>query len=406
MSPLGPLSVFPLPRLSIVEPNHYSSSVLTNNEVHPQEQLFRLMSLGLLKDSTLTHGPTDLNHLHQNLGWTLGKSRTSMTLKMDRRTGGGNSNIMLHNGTHLRHGIRNFINSDPEGEDDEVLSIGRDTDPAHAPTSDRLKRRPQGDETDGEIDVDDSMSTVTTRTTTSHSPSPSSSHSVRSPTPETSVDHFRLRNYSSEDSLSMKSHYNPLSSLSEAFITNSFHQEQQRQHQASLFFSIANILRPDFGLGRLSLPNSVPPPPPPIGFMHHFNKHHRPLTKRGKSDFRSDQPPKKKSKVNKPESVTPIDLSRPSATPDSSPTKSTPRTSGHKSNHRHQMNGGGNKSPWLGPLNTEKKPESTGKVDELASPLDRVNPTESKSQKEEWPAWVYCTRYSDRPSSGKLSKGL
>lgn len=46
----------------------------------------------------------------------------------------------------------------------------------------------------------------------------------------------------------------------------------------------------------------------------------------------------------------------------------------------------------------------------LTSPVDGTSPDKPEEEKGEdskvptlWPAWVYCTRYSDRPSSGKKS---
>lgn len=40
-----------------------------------------------------------------------------------------------------------------------------------------------------------------------------------------------------------------------------------------------------------------------------------------------------------------------------------------------------------------------------ASPVSLNSPGETSSRSKDtlWPAWVYCTRYSDRPSSGKAS---
>lgn len=64
------------------------------------------------------------------------------------------------------------------------------------------------------------------------------------------------------------------------------------------------------------------------------------------------------------------------------------------------------------PLNIRKSkpkkiiPEMREDSSKIAGPVD-LSKTEEKEKKEEkqpilWPAWVYCTRYSDRPSSGMV----
>ena len=124
------------------------------------------------------------------------------------------------------------------------------------------------------------------------------------------------------------------------------HQQQINLQRAKLAFSIENILKPSFGsapsLVLPESPKSPPAPPPP-----------------------ATTPMKKRENNNHP-----VDLTAKPSVEASSPK-----------------------------VSSEKKPAGAGnegKKDDDVPPGMVRGPNGQL-----WPAWVFCTRYSDRPSSGK-----
>lgn len=149
--------------------------------------------------------------------------------------------------------------------------------------------------------------------------------------------------------------------------------------QTSLSFSIENILRPDFGTN----PKSLTPNP-------QYSPHSTPDALRT---------PPKTPELNRSDD-SPVDLSH---------KKSPPITGGAftpvSSNQNKQIPSNistPTKSPT--PSNTSSdtstsSPNSNGRTRYPENPEELANPKVPQDEMI-WPAWVYCTRYSDRPSSG------
>ncbi|XP_018552084.1 homeobox protein engrailed-1-B-like [Lates calcarifer] len=150
-------------------------------------------------------------------------------------------------------------------------------------------------------------------------------------------------------------------------------QVAQQAHRTTNFF-IDNILRPDFGCKK---------------------EHGLASRERAQTSGRE----RVHSVVNRPSLPgTPCQDSNCSSDSTTSSTSSTSLASPRKSN------GSGGESRNRRRLHREQRRESRG-----ASSLVVLNGTGAPTPETQpllWPAWVYCTRYSDRPSSGPRTRKL
>ncbi|XP_026816154.1 segmentation polarity homeobox protein engrailed-like [Rhopalosiphum maidis] len=197
-----------------------------------------------------------------------------------------------------------------------------------------------------------------------------------------------------------------------------------------LAFSVDNILRPEFGSKlhhhlqqqhhhlqplpqqhhyRNGRPSSAsPPPPPPSVAKMHFNtllqnkphsqqsipSLHRPAPTRPKAVAVGPKRPVSAVAAEKANKRKPAQQPLPVCSPviinnnnnnyDSDNSKSA---NGGRSDHHHKPDDSGNEQESAGS-------DATGSGDQQSN------------DKEMWPAWVYCTRYSDRPSSGPRSRRM
>ncbi|RVE57766.1 hypothetical protein OJAV_G00202520 [Oryzias javanicus] len=154
--------------------------------------------------------------------------------------------------------------------------------------------------------------------------------------------------------------------------------QAQQAHRTTNFF-IDNILRPDFGCKK----------DPGLGARDRAHTSGRPRAH-------------------------PL-LTRPSlpGTPNQDSNCSSDSTSSSSSSsssvHSPKKSDGGAAGPEGG---GGVKPEEGGRegaADGTASPLAALKGTAAQTQESQpllWPAWVYCTRYSDRPSSGPRTRKL
>lgn len=119
-------------------------------------------------------------------------------------------------------------------------------------------------------------------------------------------------------------------------------------------------------------------PPLPPASIRNLNKHHRASSDRDSQDsIPSSTTNNRKSPKKEPEST--------SSTP--SPKSST--TSSEYNNNNNNLTATSRESHKLLPDTKGKDPNL------LCNPLSSLDGKDVV-----WPAWVYCTRYSDRPSSG------
>lgn len=147
-------------------------------------------------------------------------------------------------------------------------------------------------------------------------------------------------------------------------------QQQQQQHlpavsdnsSSALRFSVVNILRPDFG---------------------------RDAILSGKTTNTTTQPIKVPA-------LQPRDLSvsspRSSHSPLGGPVSNLSRSASLESL-------ASSRSSVAGSSVNGGAPSTTSSTSSVAS-NDSTTTNDSTSQQSLWPAWIYCTRYSDRPSSG------
>lgn len=146
----------------------------------------------------------------------------------------------------------------------------------------------------------------------------------------------------------------------------------------SLPFSIDNILRPDFG-------NNTPS----TQVIHRVIEHHHPVISVRQPELLLRTPPKS------PEgrSDAPVDLSQ-------KPTASAPLLHSAKPTQSilHQ--------PHLMTPRPIPAPTSENQSKNPENPEALANPPIPEEKEMNWPAWVYCTRYSDRPSSGPRSRRM
>lgn len=180
-------------------------------------------------------------------------------------------------------------------------------------------------------------------------------------------------------------------------VSRQVHREEQQESDAPLRFSVVNILRPDFG--REAIQNT-----------------------------RSST----KSKVVKPVAQSPISLPRDLSLSASRLSSHSPPTSYSQREREFSSHCG-----LTSPLQRHSGLSRSGSLESLASSRSSVTSssvtgasslcstsstiggesvsgesntgstssgTDSKNGTNQslWPAWIYCTRYSDRPSSGKL----
>lgn len=134
-------------------------------------------------------------------------------------------------------------------------------------------------------------------------------------------------------------------------------------NDSNLKFSIDNILKPGFGVGRRITD---------------------PLLKRNKSGRKNAQ---RASAITRDKHVTPMDLTAapPSTTPLSvSTAPASPASSTTEQDKATATNNSGSNNT------SSSNPSGTG------------SSSSSSGGPMVWPAWVYCTRYSDRPSSGTI----
>lgn len=337
--------------------------------------------------------------------------------------------------------IISCITTTTTNDDDEVLSIGRDDDHQQllqdcdnssvisdedmksTTTAKDFNNLSQGDDNNSQgsmeyDDLHDDRSSQNSSESHSHNPN------LR-----------RNRQYSSEDSFTIKSlcsptpnyHHNNNSndtttSTASPPPTNTINSNNNgssnnnnntngsisNNRHSSLLFSIANILRPDFGLCNNTTTSPFAPgkslKSPPITDFNYKRSHNHHQTNH-KGSGRND------SLV-----VNPIDLSRPSSTGSQ---KHHHHQNQHKISSSGRSGGGGGNSNGNSSsgnkrlkLNNESansltKGNSNSEKNNSASNNNNNNSSTKSSSKTTsdgqtlWPAWVYCTRYSDRPSSGE-----
>ncbi|XP_050529975.1 homeobox protein engrailed-1-B-like isoform X2 [Daktulosphaira vitifoliae] len=126
-----------------------------------------------------------------------------------------------------------------------------------------------------------------------------------------------------------------------------------------LKFSIDNILRPEFGGARNTIAEPAPSPSPPHQRLLHQPQHPR-----------------------QPDRTGAAEKSRRSSSSSASSTSTA----------------GVSESP-SSPIDLSRSDLTTADTSVTGLPPDRET-----SAAQPWPAWVYCTRYSDRPSSGPRTR--
>jgi len=171
------------------------------------------------------------------------------------------------------------------------------------------------------------------------------------------------------------------------------HQDRQPDRQqdtgASLRFSVVNILRPDFGrealltkqpLSTVSLPRRSPLPLPRDLSLSSTRLSPQSVHKE-KDNFPSHSGlTSPLNRLSRSGSLESLASSKSSVTSSTITGPSSTSTVGGESLNGDNTSSGGSTS------------------------TSQQNGTNGQSQL--WPAWVYCTRYSDRPSSGKFDRHL
>ncbi|XP_025192788.1 segmentation polarity homeobox protein engrailed-like [Melanaphis sacchari] len=193
-----------------------------------------------------------------------------------------------------------------------------------------------------------------------------------------------------------------------------------------LAFSVDNILRPEFGSKlhqhlqqqhhhhhqplpqqhhhRNGRPSSASPPPPPpsVAKMHfntllqnkpHFQQSvpslHRPAPTRPKVVSVGPKRPAPAVASDKANKRKPAQQPLPACSP-----VIINNNNNYDSDNSKSANGG------------HHKPDDSGNEQESAGSDATGSGDQQSNDKEMWPAWVYCTRYSDRPSSGPRSRRM
>jgi hypothetical protein len=170
----------------------------------------------------------------------------------------------------------------------------------------------------------------------------------------------------------------------------------------TLPFSVANILRPDFGRRAvitckqqepLFRPGGIRRTVTPICDYQRLYRPHEHLP--GVQPLPAPKPTKKQTSA-----WSPVTTAR-------SPTVPTEdvsfKVSGRESNHQQARSKGVSPPvPTPATVSPPLSPASSTVSATSSNPDDKVATPECVKGPQLWPAWVYCTRYSDRPSSGKL----
>jgi hypothetical protein len=196
----------------------------------------------------------------------------------------------------------------------------------------------------------------------------------------------------------------PQSSLPPSPSHNRHHQDHQQQdgqsprptnnervpHSTALPFSVANILRPDFGRRAvitskqhdpLYRPAAIRRSVTPCDYHTLYRPHeHLPAPKPTKTQH-SAWPP--------------VTATRAPSLPDDNVNCKVTSNQQHGRTKELQLSvpGSGTASPPLSPASSTVSASSS-------APDDKATGDSGKGP-QLWPAWVYCTRYSDRPSSGE-----
>lgn len=231
---------------------------------------------------------------------------------------------------------------------------------------------------------------VHTRTPPFSSPSPHSS----SPSPQSSLPPSPSHNRHHQ--LSPPDHQQPGSSPNgqSPRPTNN----ERVPQPTTLPFSVANILRPDFGRRAvitskqhesLYRPGAIHRAVTPICDYQRLYRPHEHLP--GVQPLRAPKSTKKQ-----PSSWSPVTATRASSLPEETANCKA------SSNHQHARSkdvqlpvpSSGTASPPLSPASSTVSATSS-------TPDEKLVTGDSAKGPQLWPAWVYCTRYSDRPSSGE-----
>lgn len=159
----------------------------------------------------------------------------------------------------------------------------------------------------------------------------------------------------------------------------------RQQAPTSIAFSITNILHPEFGLNAIKKTSKIEGP-------KHVGPNHSIL-------YKPYDLSKEYSKLNFDYIKSKDDFS---ALPPLGGLRQTVSNIGEVQKEKEM--------PKI--QDVQKRPDSASSiVSSTSSGLSTCGSTDTNSQTSQgngnlWPAWVYCTRYSDRPSSGKLVKFL
>nr|CAB51041.1 putative transcription factor [Periplaneta americana] len=179
---------------------------------------------------------------------------------------------------------------------------------------------------------------------------------------------------------------------------------QQQPAPTSLPFSVANILKPDFG--RRAVISSRQQEPAfrpairrtvtPICDYQRLYRPHEHLP--GVQPLPAPKPTKKPTSAWSPVTASST-AARTPLVPIEIPASNLQQPARSKGVSPPVPPTSGTSSPPLSPASSTVSATSSTPEDKLASPDNAKGP-------QLWPAWVYCTRYSDRPSSGPRSRRL
>lgn len=196
-----------------------------------------------------------------------------------------------------------------------------------------------------------------------------------------------------------------------------------------LAFSVDNILRPEFGSklhhqlqqhhnhlhhhhhqplpqhNRHGRPLSASPPPPTAAKLH-FNTllQNKPHTQQSTLSLHRPAPTRPKAAAvgpKRPALAVTSDKSNSKRKPVQQPLPACSPVI----NNNNCYDSDNSKSA-TGVPNNHHKPDDSGNEQESAGSDATGSGDQQSNDKEMWPAWVYCTRYSDRPSSGECKNVL
>lgn len=200
------------------------------------------------------------------------------------------------------------------------------------------------------------------------------------PSPENQNEMDGFQNYYRPETPDVKPQINPENQRFE----NDKLRAQRQQPSVPIGFSISNILHPEFGLNALRKTNKIEGPKP-AGPNHSILYKPYDLSK-PQNDYQKYSFDYLKSKESDFSSLPPLGGLR-----------QTVSQIGEQVPKEREM-------PKV--IENQKRPDSASSVVSSTSSgaLSTCGSTDTNSQSGNaslWPAWVYCTRYSDRPSSGK-----